>query len=77
MNDQPRARIDRWTDQGGQAIDLEVDGGVKTENIASIRAAGADAFVAGSAIFGQPYYLQVITALRAGIAQGDTQRRVG
>ncbi|HXE18714.1 ribulose-phosphate 3-epimerase [Castellaniella sp. UC4442_H9] len=74
---QARARIDRWTDQGGQAIDLEVDGGVKTENIASIRAAGADAFVAGSAIFGQPDYLQVITALRAGIAQGDTQRRVG
>jgi ribulose-phosphate 3-epimerase len=74
---QARARIDRWADQGGQAIDLEVDGGVKTENIASIRAAGADAFVAGSAIFGQPDYLQVITALRAGIAQGDTQRRVG
>lgn len=74
---QARARIDRWTSQGGQAIDLEVDGGVKTENIAAIRAAGADAFVAGSAIFGQPDYLQVITALRAGIAQGDTQRRVG
>lgn len=69
-----RTRIDRWTAQGGQPIDLEVDGGVKTDNIASIRAAGADAFVAGSAIFGQPDYRQVIATLRTGITQGDAQR---
>lgn len=71
---QARARIDRWTSQGGQTIALEVDGGVKTDNIASIRAAGADAFVAGSAIFGQPDYCQVITTLRTGISQGDARR---
>jgi ribulose-phosphate 3-epimerase len=70
-----RARIDRWTAGGGQAIALEVDGGVKTGNIADIRAAGADAFVAGSAIFGQPDYASVIAALREGIAQGDARRR--
>ncbi|WP_323018472.1 ribulose-phosphate 3-epimerase [Castellaniella sp.] len=71
---QARARIDRWLAQTGQAIALEVDGGVKADNIADIRAAGADAFVAGSAIFGQPDYAQVITQLRQGIAQGDAQR---
>ncbi|HEX2518146.1 MAG TPA: ribulose-phosphate 3-epimerase [Castellaniella sp.] len=71
---QARARIDRWTSEGGQSIDLEVDGGVKTDNIASIRAAGANAFVAGSAIFGQPDYHQVMTALRTGITQGDAKR---
>ncbi|CAM5782053.1 ribulose-phosphate 3-epimerase [Castellaniella caeni] len=70
-----RARIDRWQEQGGQAIALEVDGGVKTDNIAAIRAAGADAFVAGSAIFGQPDYARVIAGLRQGIAQGDQQRQ--
>lgn len=71
---QARARIDRWLAQEGQAIALEVDGGVKADNIASIRAAGADAFVAGSAIFGHADYAQVIGQLRQGIAQGDAQR---
>ncbi|MBV2181626.1 ribulose-phosphate 3-epimerase [Castellaniella sp. MT123] len=72
---QARAAIDRWQAQGGQPIALEVDGGVKSDNIADIRAAGADAFVAGSAIFGQPDYMQVIADLRHGIAQGDARRR--
>ncbi|MGB6243151.1 MAG: ribulose-phosphate 3-epimerase [Castellaniella sp.] len=72
---QARARIDRWQTLGGQAITLEVDGGVKADNIADIRAAGADAFVAGSAIFGQPDYTRVIAQLRQGIAQGDALRR--
>jgi len=72
---QARARIDRWRATGGQAIDLEVDGGVKADNIADIRAAGADVFVAGSAVFGQPDYPRVMTALRDGIARGDQQRR--
>ncbi len=71
---QARGRIDRWRAEGGQAIDLEVDGGVKADNIADIRAAGADAFVAGSAVFGRPDYPRVITALRDGIAQGDARR---
>ncbi|WP_322997782.1 ribulose-phosphate 3-epimerase [Castellaniella sp.] len=74
---QARSRIDRWQARGGQPIALEIDGGVKPDNIADIRAAGADAFVAGSAIFGQPDYRQVISGLRQGIAQGDAQRRAG
>ena len=56
-----RERIDR----SGRAIRLEVDGGVKPDNIAAIAAAGADTFVAGSAVFGQPDYRAVIAALRA------------
>ena len=49
-----RARIDAHTAAGGQPIWLEVDGGVKVDNIAAVAAAGADTFVAGSAIFGAP-----------------------
>ncbi|CFN97652.1 ribulose-phosphate 3-epimerase [Bordetella pertussis] len=49
-----------------------MDGGVKVDNIAEIRAAGADTFVAGSAIFGKPDYAQVIGQLRAEIARGET-----
>jgi ribulose-phosphate 3-epimerase len=67
-----RARIDRWTQAGGQHIALEVDGGVKIENIAEIRAAGADTFVAGSAIFGKPDYAAVIGALREQIAKAES-----
>lgn len=74
---QARSRIDRWQDGGGQAIALEVDGGVKVGNIAEIRAAGADVFVAGSAIFDQPDYAGVISDLRAGIARGDAMRKTG
>lgn len=59
-----RQRIDNWTSNGGQTIALEIDGGVKVDNIASIAAAGADTFVAGSAIFGQPDYKKVIDAMR-------------
>jgi ribulose-phosphate 3-epimerase len=73
---QARQKIDRWQSEGGHAIALEVDGGVKVDNIASIRAAGADAFVAGSAIFGHADYAQVISAMRAGIAQGDAEREM-
>jgi ribulose-phosphate 3-epimerase len=47
-----RRRIDAWRSQGGQEIWLEVDGGVKVDNIAEVAAAGADTFVAGSAVFG-------------------------
>lgn len=63
-----RQRIDRWMNAGGQNIFLEIDGGVKIDNIANIRTAGADTFVAGSAIFGQPNYQQVISKFRAEIA---------
>jgi len=67
-----RARIDRWMAAGGQHIALEVDGGVKIDNIGAIHAAGADTFVAGSAIFGKPDYAQVISAMRAEIAKAGT-----
>jgi ribulose-phosphate 3-epimerase len=62
---QARAIIDR----SGLPIRLEVDGGVKTENIAEIASAGADMFVAGSAIFSQPDYATVIAAMRAELAR--------
>ncbi|CAM3673845.1 ribulose-phosphate 3-epimerase [Bordetella bronchialis] len=67
-----RARIDRWTLEGGQHIALEVDGGVKVDNIGEIRAAGADTFVAGSAIFGHPDYAAIIGAMREQIARAGT-----
>ena len=60
-----RARIDAHRAAGGEDIWLEVDGGVKTDNIHAIAQAGADTFVAGSAIFGQKDYKAVITAMRA------------
>ena len=47
---------------------LEVDGGIKADNIRSAADAGADTFVAGSAIFGQPDYKAVIDAMRAQLA---------
>ncbi|WP_088158386.1 ribulose-phosphate 3-epimerase [Achromobacter xylosoxidans] len=67
-----RARIDAWTQAGGQEIVLQVDGGVKIDNIAEIRRAGADAFVAGSAIFGKPDYAGIIKSMREQIAIGET-----
>jgi ribulose-phosphate 3-epimerase len=59
--EQARKRIDA----SGRDIRLEVDGGIKTDNIARVAAAGADTFVAGSAIFGKPDYRAVIDAMRA------------
>ena len=62
---QARKRIDA----SGKDIRLEVDGGIKTDNIARAAAAGADTFVAGSAIFGQPDYKGVIDAMRKELAR--------
>jgi ribulose-phosphate 3-epimerase len=62
-----RERIDR----SGKAIRLEIDGGVKVDNIGEIAAAGADAFVAGSAIFGAPDYTAVIAAMRREIEKAS------
>jgi ribulose-phosphate 3-epimerase len=56
-------------DRSGRAIRLEIDGGVKADNIADIAKAGADTFVAGSAIFGQKDYKATIAAMRKAIAQ--------
>ncbi len=59
-----RRLIDAHTAETGHAIRLEVDGGVKLDNIGSIAAAGADTFVAGSAIFGHADYAQIIRAMK-------------
>ncbi|MDX1705348.1 ribulose-phosphate 3-epimerase [Pseudidiomarina sp.] len=55
-------------DDSGFDIRLEIDGGVKTDNIAAIAEAGADMFVAGSAIFNEPDYAKVISAMRRELA---------
>jgi ribulose-phosphate 3-epimerase len=60
-----RKRIDAESARSGRAIRLEVDGGIKADNIRRVADAGADTFVAGSAIFGQPDYRAVIDAMRA------------
>ena len=60
--------VRRKIDASGRNIRLEVDGGVKADNIGAIAAAGADAFVAGSAIFNAPDYRAVIEAMRANVA---------
>ena len=54
----------RWSDERGLDVHIEVDGGVKADNIASIREAGADVFVAGSAVFNAEDYAAAIAALR-------------
>ncbi|MDF2178670.1 ribulose-phosphate 3-epimerase [Aliiglaciecola sp. CAU 1673] len=54
--------------QSGRPVRLEIDGGVKVDNIRAIAEAGADMFVAGSAIFNQPNYSDVINAMRAELA---------
>ena len=64
-----RSRIDAWAQATGRAILLEIDGGVKVDNIGAIAAAGADTFVAGSAIFGSSDYKATIGAMRNAIAE--------
>ncbi|MBK5913047.1 ribulose-phosphate 3-epimerase [Rhodocyclus purpureus] len=63
-----RERIDAYERESGRRIRLEIDGGVKVDNIAEIARAGADAFVAGSAIYGTPDYKATIDAMRAQLA---------
>ena len=65
---QVRARLDRYQQESGRHIRLEVDGGIKVDNIAEVAKAGADTFVAGSAIFGKENYADVIKAMRAELA---------
>jgi ribulose-phosphate 3-epimerase len=60
-----RALFEAERARSGRDIRLEVDGGIKVDNIAKIAEAGADTFVAGSAIFGQKDYRAVIAAMRA------------
>ncbi len=64
-----RRRIDAA--RNGREVLLEVDGGVKVDNIGAIAAAGADTFIAGSAIFGTPDYAATIAKMRAEIAKAS------
>jgi ribulose-phosphate 3-epimerase len=61
-------RARRLIEASGRDIRLEVDGGIKVDNIRQAADAGADTFVAGSAIFGKPDYKGVIDAMRAQLA---------
>ena len=63
------ARVRELIDRSGREIRLEVDGGVKVDNIKAVAAAGADTFVAGSAIFGSKDYRATIAAMRAEIGK--------
>jgi ribulose-phosphate 3-epimerase len=64
-----RRIISRESARSGRDIRLEVDGGIKADNIRRVAEAGADTFVAGSAIFGQPDYRRVIDTMRKELAQ--------
>jgi ribulose-phosphate 3-epimerase len=68
-----RKRIDAARARTGREILLEVDGGVKVDNIGAIAAAGADTFVAGSAIFGTPDYAATIARMRAELAKAGSR----
>lgn len=61
--------VRKMIDESGRDIRLEIDGGVKVDNIKEIAEAGADMFVAGSAIFNQPDYKEVIDQMRAELAK--------
>jgi len=66
---QVRSRLDRYQQESGRQIRLEVDGGIKVDNIAAVAKAGADTFVAGSAIFGKPHYASIIQEMRSELAK--------
>jgi len=75
-----RTKIDAWQRSSGKQIWLEIDGGVKVDNIRGIAQAGADTFVAGSAIFGSKDYKATIDAMRGELAaavksRADEQRK--
>ena len=67
-------QVRKLIDDSGYPIRLEVDGGVAVKNIASIADAGADMFVAGSAIFNSKDYSATIAAMRAELGQNPNQR---
>ena len=63
------AAVRKLIDASGRDIMLQVDGGIETDNIAAVAKAGADTFVAGSAIFGKPDYAGIIAGMRAELAK--------
>jgi len=69
------AQVRELIDRSGREIRLEVDGGIKVDNIRAVAAAGADTFVAGSAIFGAKDYRATVAAMRAEIGAGLAERR--
>lgn len=64
-----RVKLDAYQAQTGRTIKLEIDGGIKIDNIAEVARAGADTFVAGSAIFNTPDYAATIAAMRSQLAK--------
>jgi ribulose-phosphate 3-epimerase len=68
-------RARRIIDASGRDIRLEVDGGIKVDNIGAVAAAGADTFVAGSAIFGRPDYAAVMASMRVALAAQPPMRQ--
>jgi len=66
------SEVRRRVRASGRPVRVEVDGGIKVENIAAVAAAGADTFVAGSAIFGAKDYAATIRAMRAALAGAGT-----
>ncbi len=66
-------KVREMIDRSGREIRLEVDGGVKVDNIGAVAAAGADTFVAGSAIFGAKDYRATIAAMRGEIRKGNSE----
>jgi ribulose-phosphate 3-epimerase len=68
-----RARLEAYQQASGRRIWLEIDGGVKVDNIGAIAAAGADTFVAGSAIFGAKDYRATITAMKQAVAAAQEE----
>ena len=68
-------RARRLIDASGRDIRLEVDGGIKVENIRRVADAGADTFVAGSAIFGRPDYRAVVDAMRTALGDAAPARK--
>jgi ribulose-phosphate 3-epimerase len=69
------AAVRRRIDESGRDIRLEIDGGVKIDNIAEIASAGADTFVAGSAIFGSKDYRETVNAMRRELARVGEKKK--
>jgi ribulose-phosphate 3-epimerase len=65
----------RMIDKTGRPVELEVDGGIKVDNIAVVADAGADVFVSGSGIFGTPDYAKTISAMREAIQRTASPQR--
>jgi ribulose-phosphate 3-epimerase len=68
-------RVRRMVEASGRDVRIEVDGGIKISNIRQVAEAGADTFVAGSAIFGRPDYKAVIDAMRGELTLSATSKR--